>query len=266
MTDTNVSGGQVGADSSGATATAPAGNEGISGSSAQTTASGPDAGATTESFYDPKSIEHSPELQLLAKQLQGSYTKRMQEMATHRPKIEAYDRFSKDPMGTMRELAQQYGWQLVQAGDKQNPNEPWNPQSWDDVMVKAKQEVLKEMRPVFDEVKSLKKQNVESYLDSHYSDWRTYEDAMMTKLQAHPSLVSDPDSLYRLAVPSEVWEARATKAAMKKLQATQDNAQVSGGTTTKQTTTKPSGPMTFSQSVENAKRVLAEKGIRGLAG
>lgn len=200
------------------------------------------------------------------KQMQASYTKRMQEMSSHRPKIEAYDRFLKDPMGTMREVAQTYGWQLVQAGQQQNPNEPWNPQSWDDVMAKAKQEVLKEMQPVFNEVKSLKKQNVESYLDSHFSDWRTYEDAMMETLQAHPSLVNDPDKLYRLAVPAEVWEARATKAAMKKLQTTQDNAQVSGGTTVKQTTTRPSGPMTFSQAAENARKILAGQGFKGLAG
>jgi hypothetical protein len=117
------------------------------------------------------------------------------------------------------------------------------------------------MQPVFNEVKSLKKQNIEARLDSQFPDWRTYEDAMMAKLQAHPSLVEDPDSLYRLAVPAEVWEARATKAAMQKLQATKDSAQVSGGTTTKQQTTKPSGPMTFSQAAEHAKKLLAERGL-----
>jgi len=219
-----------------------------------------------ESFFDPTSIAGKPELEAAYKQMQSSYTKRMQDMAKHRPKIEAYDRFEKDPMGVMQEVARQYGWNLVQ-GNAEDQSKEWTPQSWDDVMAKAKQEVLKEMRPVFNEVKTLKKQNIEARLDSQYPDWRTYEDAMMAKLQAHPSLVEDPDALYRLAVPSEIWEARATKAAMQRIKGASDNAQVSGGsTTTKQTTQEPTGPVSFDQAVEIARKRVAAQGLRRPAG
>lgn len=214
-----------------------------------------------ESFFDPASIQDKPELLAAYKQMQSSYTKRMQDFLKHKPKIEAYERFEKDPLGTLQQLAAQYGYQFVQRS-QDKADESWNPQSWDDVMAKAKQEVLKEMSPVFREVKELKKQNVESYLDTKYSDWRTYEAEMMDTLKAHPSLVSDPDKLYRLSVPMEVWEARATKAAMQKLKGATDHAQVSGGTTTKPTTQKPTGPMNFDAAVAEAHRRLAQQGFK----
>lgn len=265
MTDTNVQGGQAQADSTGTTAQAPVQGAGTSVGNGQTTGNGPDAGAM-ESFFDPASIADKPELQSAYKQMQASYTKRMQDFAKHRTKIDAYDRFEKDPLGTLRELATNYGWQLVQRGDK-DQSQDWNPQSWDDVMAKAKEEVLKEMRPVFNEVKTLKKQNIEARLDSQYPDWRTYEDAMMDKLRAHPSLVEDPDALYRLSVPSEIWEARATSKAMQKLKGASENAQVSGGsTTTKQTTQEPTGPVSFDQAVDIARKRIAAQGLRRPAG
>lgn len=263
MADTTVANGQAAADSSGTTANAPGSDAGASGSSQQTTGNGPDAGAI-ESFFDPASIAGKPELEAAYKQMQGSYTKRMQEFAKHRPKIDAYDRFERDPLGTIRELAQQFGWQLVQQG--KDPPKDWAPQSWDDVMAKAKEEVLKDMAPVFNEVKSLKKQNVETYLSTHYPDWKTYETEMMDTLREHPSLVGDPDKLYRLSVPDEVWRARATKEAMQRLKAATDNAQVSGGGTAKQTTQAPTGKLTFDQAVAFARTQLAKKGIRAPAG
>jgi hypothetical protein len=259
MTDTTATEGQAATDSAGTTVNAPNGTNGTSGSAAQTTGTGPVADAI-DSFFDPASIAGKPELEAAYKQMQGSYTKRMQDIAKHRPKIEAYERFEKDPVGTLKQLAQSYGYQFVQAGENQPKD--WAPQSWDDVMAKAKEEVLKEMRPVFNEVKSLKKQNVESYLDTHFSDWRTYESEMMETLQAHPSLVNSPDKLYRLSVPDQVWEARATKAAMQRLKGATDNAQVSGGTTVKQTSTVPTGPLSFNQAVEVAKSRLAAQGLK----
>lgn len=264
MTDTTASNGQAAADSSGTTAQAPAGSNGSTGSTAQTTGHGPAADAG-DSFFDPASIAGKPELEAAYKQMQGSYTKKMQDFAKHRPKIDAYDAFERDPLGTMQRIAQQYGYQFVQAG-KDQPKD-WAPQSWDDVMARAKEEVLKEMRPVFNEVKSLKQQNVETYLNTHHPDWKTYETEMMDTLKEHPSLVSDPDKLYRLSVPMEVWQARATKEALQKLQARTDNAQVSGGnTTTRQTTQEPTGPLSFNQAVEVARSRLQQRGVKRPAG
>lgn len=259
MAGTEVTEGQAGADSVGTTADAPGGNEGSSVGSAQTTGNGPGADAI-ESFFDPASIQDKPELLAAYKQMQASYTKRMQDMARHRTKIDAYDRFERDPMGTMQQLAAQYGFQLVQRGQDQPKD--WNPQSWDEVMAEAEKRVLQKMQPVLGELKELKKQNIETYLDSKYTDWRTYETDMMDLLKEHPSLVKDPDKLYRLAVPSEVLEARAAKAALQKLRGTSDNAQVSGGTTTKQTTTEPTGPLSFEQAVEVARQRLQRQGVK----
>lgn len=260
MAEPGVTGGQVAPESVGTTGNAPEGNAGTSVGTVQTTGNGPDASAM-ESFFDPTSITGKPELEAAYKQMQGSYTKRMQEMAKHRPKIEAYERFEQDPIGTLRQLAGQYGYQFVQAGENQPKD--WNPQSWDDVMAKAKQEVMKEMQPVFNEVKTLKKQNIETYLDTNHSDWRTYEDSMMENLRAHPTLVQDPDRLYRMSVPPEVLEAKAIAKAMQKLKGSQDHAQVSGGATSKQTVQAPTGPLTFDQAVEVAKQRLAGRRAAG---
>lgn len=263
MTESTQTAGQANADSgNGTTAQAP-GATAQTGAQAQTTGNGSDAAATVESFFDPASIADKPELLAAYKQMQGSYTKRMQEFASHRQKVDAFDRFQANPIETMRQVAAQYGYQFVQGAPQGDKPEDFTPQTWDDVLNQAKKVVLKEMEPVFNEVRSLKKQNVETYLDSKFPDWRTYETEMMGLLKDHPSLVHDPERLYRNAVPPEVLEARATKAAMQKLQAKTDNAQVSGSQATSQTTTSTrTGPVTFDQAVEMARSKLAGLGMK----
>jgi oligoendopeptidase F len=262
MANTNGTNGQANPDSNGATGAAPEGTEGESGSTVLTTGNGPDTGA--ESFFDPSSIQDKPELLTAYKQMQSAWTKKLQGVKAHQQKIDAYDRFSSDPVNTIKQIAAQYGLNVIQPGDAA-PEQEFK--SWDDVKQHFFKEFKKEMQPVFNEVNNLKKQNVETYLDSHYSDWRTYEDAMMETLRDHPSLVRDPDKLYRISVPNEVWESRATKAAMAKLKSAGANAQISGNnSTTRQTSQEPTGPLTFDQAVEVAKKRLAAKGIRGVAG
>ena len=263
MADPVGNNGQAPADSEGTTATAPVTTDGGSGSTVQATASGPVTSAE-ESFFDPSSVIGTP-LEQAYKQMQGAWTKKLQGVKQHQSKIDAFDSFQRDPVNTMQQLAKQYGYQLVQPG-ADSPKD-FNPQSWDDVMAQAKKEVLKDLQPVFGELRDLKKQNVEGYLDNNHPDWRTYEDNMMETLQKHPSLVKDPDALYRASVPSEVWEARATQKAMQKLKTAGQNSQISGGTTTtRPTQQEPTGPLSFNQAVEVAKKRLASKGIRGAAG
>jgi hypothetical protein len=266
MTGTNGAGGQAAADPSGTTAQAPAGGDVTSGSSPQTTGNGPDGGAL-DSFFDPTSIQDKPELMAAYKQMQGSYTKRMQDFAKHRSKIDAYDAFERDPVGTMRQLATQYGLQVVQPGqESQSPQQEF--QSWDDVEKHFFDKFQKKLlNPVVNEVKNLKKQSIEMQLDKDFPDWRTYEADMMDTLREHPSLVNNPAALYRLSVPPEVLEARATKAAMQKLRGAAENGSVSGASgTTKQTTQEPTGPLNFNQAVEVAKKRLAQQGLKGPAG
>lgn len=226
-----------------------------------TTAQGTDSGQV-ESFFDPKSIEHSPELQAAYKQMQGKWTKEMQRVKEGKSKIEAYDSFLSNPVESMRQLAQQYGWNLVQGDPNAKPDDQ-TPQTWDEVYERAKKAVMDELKPVLGEVRQLKQQNVEQYLDTKYSDWRQYEDEMLGTLKEHPSLAHDPDKLYRLSVPPEVLEARAMAAAMNKLKG--NGAQLSGtGTTTNQPSTSelPKVGSSFNEHVEFAKKKLAAEGIR----
>lgn len=253
MADTDDTNGQVDADSTGTTDSTTTGSE----STTQTTGNGPDA---AELFFDPKSIEGKPELQAAFKQMQGQFTKRMQSVSASQQKIDLYDRFTSNPVEMLKQMAVQYGMNIVERG-KDQPQD-WNPQSWEDVMARAKDEVRKDMTPVFNELKNLKKQTVEGQLDKLHPDWRTYEADMMDTLKTHPSLVNDPDKLYRLSVPDEVWQARATKAAMEKIQGKTAQSQVSGGKTTKQVSQEPSGPLTFEQSVQVARQRLAAQGIK----
>lgn len=258
MADPVGTGGQAAPDSSGTTGNAPTQTNGGSGSTAQTTGNGPVA-SVEESFFDPASIQDKPELLAAYKQMQGSYTKAMQKAKGYEPQVQAYNQFIADPVGTMQRIASQYGQRVIPIGDEQPKD--FNPTSWDDVRDHFFKEFKKEMAPVFNEVRDLKKQNVETYLDSNFPDWRDYEDAMMATLQANPTLVRDPEKLYRASVPEHVLESRYTAKAMAKLKAGAANAQVSGGTTTTRPTQQtPTGPLTFNQAVEVAKQKLAARG------
>ena len=114
---------------------------------------------------------------------------------------------------------------------------------------------------MFGEMRDMKRRNIEQYLDTNHSDWRTYEDQMMENLQAHPTFVNDPDLLYRVSVPSDVLEARANQRALDKIQGTTSNRTQGQSTTTQQSTGKPKKAMTFNEAVEHAKGELKRQGI-----
>jgi hypothetical protein len=264
--------GQVAAtDPTGTTDATPGSDDGQSISTDQTTSDGPDAGAKDESFFDPKSIEHSPELMQAYKQMQGNFSKKMQGIRDSRQKIDAYDAAMRDPQGTARQLAAQLGMTVVDGQPQPVGGEEFKPQSWEDVVTHVTEQVREEMSqqyaPLVGEVKNLKQQNIEQYLDGNYSDWRTYESEMIGTLQKHPSMANDPDTLYRLSVPTEVMEARATERALKKLKGGVDAGAV-GGTkkATQQTSTQPTGPLSFDEAVKFAKGQLASRGITGSVG
>lgn len=225
---------------------------------ANQTTSGPDS----ETFFDPKDIPE--ELLPAYKQMQGAFTKRMTEAANHRNKIAAYDEFAKDPLGTMKKLSQQYGYALVEGAPK---DKDFNPQTWDDVINKtkdeARSEVLKELQPVLDQVKTMRRNSVETQLNDIDPQWRVYEDQMMETLETHPSLVNDPEKLYRISVPDDVYEKKAYEKALKKINSKASEGQMSGGSrTNKKPSDKPSGPLSFDQAVDAAKAQLASEGIR----
>jgi len=267
MAEPEVTEGQADSGLEGATATAPGGESGQPVSTGQTTGNGPDTTAE-DSFFDPKTVpaEQMPAFKLM----QAAYTKKTQSIAAQRQKINAYEQFERDPHGTMQQIAQAYGYQLVQRGQQPNGNEKWEPQTWDDVMSRAKQEakaeIMKEfapaLRPVFDEVKNLRKVNIEKSLDEIDPQWKLYEDDMMSALQKYPTLAYEPETLYRMSVPKDYLEARAMKQAMEKLKGRANSAQISGGSTTTQKPSQARTASNFAEAVEIAKRQLAEKGLR----
>lgn len=260
--------GQATSDPKGTTAAAPTGAQGQSAASTQTTGNG-SGGGDVESFFDPKSIAGKPELESAYKQMQGKFTKELTRFKEGKKKAEAYDAFVSNPGESLQKLANQLGYNLVQR-DPNAKDDPANqaPKTWQDVYSRAKQEVLKELQPVLGEVRQLKQQNVEQYLDNHHADWRTFEGEMLETLQAHPSLALDPDKLYRLSVPEEVLEARAHKAALVKLKGSSDAGQVSGATATRQIATDevPKKGSSFNDFVNYAKAKLKSQGMNGLGG
>jgi hypothetical protein len=228
-------------------------------------------------FFDPKEIP--PELQPAYKQMQRAFTKKTQEIAKARGKVEAYDAFERDPVGSLQRIAGQMGYSLSRAEakalqDQQSKGDDlsdWQPQTWQEVLVKAEERAVARIRqeqqgqfePVLNEIKGLRRNQIEKVLDDEVPEWRQYEDEMSTLLQDHPSLIKDPVRLARLAIPDEVWQSKAMQAAMKRLQSKTSSAQTSSGSTTRQEpSAKPKGNMTFQQAYEQAKKQLGSgKGV-----
>jgi hypothetical protein len=240
-------------------------SEGQSVTSNQTTGNGSE-GEAIESFFDPKTIEGKPELQAAYRQMQGEFTKRLQGVQSHQSKIDAYDAFERDPQGTIERLSKQYGYDFVQSDPNQDGDSK-PPKTWDDVYAIAEERALiklrKEFAPLTNEVQDLKRKGVESQLDATHPDWRTYEGRMVDTLKAHPSMANDPDALYRMSLPPELLEQRATKAALAKLKGEGASSEVSGNQTTSiTTTTEPTGRLTIDQAVKFAREKLAAQGIK----
>ncbi len=261
MADPEATGGEAGTEPTGTTVSATDGQaNGQSGAPVQTAGNGTDQGG--ESFFDYEKIRGKPELEAAYKEMQGAFTKKNDVFAKGKDKISHYDNFMSNPIDTMRQLAQQYGYQMVQGELKSEDGTPKSFENWDQVMDEAERRVMEKMQPMFGELQTLKKQGVEQALDSSFPDWRTYQDSMMENLQAHPTLVNDHKKLYQMSVPAEVLEARSMKAALAKIQGTTDSGTVQGQSTTTQQATAPKAAKSFDEAVTIARASLASKGMK----
>lgn len=218
-------------------------------------------GSEELTFFDPETIKGHPELEPAYKQMQAAFIKKTQSIAADRKKIDAYNAFESNPMAMLQNLAQQYGYQLspYQQQQMQQAKQEFEPQTWDDVLKaaeeRAEKRVMERFAPVINKVESLQQKNIETYLDTTHPDWRTYEDEMTRVVKSHPTLAKDPDLLYEMALPPKVREARATKAALAKIQAGNGAAQISGGSSTnKQVSDAPKKGLTFAEAYAFAKR------------
>lgn len=263
--------GQPGGTAAATTQTGTGDGQGQPAATAKTTTTSGTGAASGEedTFFDPKDLP--PELMPAYKGMQKAFSKKMEAVSQNRQKVESYDRFMKDPLTEIQAMASRMGYKLTRADAAAiaenatgGNGKDWEPQTWGEVMQRAKEEVLKELSPVFNELQSIKKSNLERMLDDSAPDWREHEEEMVALLKEHPTLAKDPVKLYRLALPPEILETRATQAALKKLQQKTDASKVGGTSTTKQAPPQmPSGSVSFNEAVEFAKRKLAEQGIRG---
>jgi hypothetical protein len=244
------------------TEVAPEGSEG------QPTVETTPQGTQEQTFFDPKTVPD--ELLPAYKNMQRAFSKKMEEASANKQKVEAYDAFTADPVGQMQRYAQQYGYQLTRAEAAQQlqnqENQNWEPQSWDEVLGRAKdmatQELMEKFGPVLQEVQSIKKTSIERELSEIDPTWQQYEGDMKQLMQTHPTLANDAVLLYKMAVPEEVAQSRATQAALAKLEAKGKSAQVSGGSTTnKHPETTPNKAMSFDDAVKFARKQMAEDGI-----
>ena len=229
----------------------------------------PKQDTTEETFTDPKDLPE--ELQSHFKRMQKSFTKKMQSVKQIADKAKMVDDFNRDPVGTMSKLAQQYGYTLSKPGQNSETGgqgtTDWQPKTWDEVEQKiaekakkeAAQEILEKLGPVFDEVRNVKKSKIESILDEEVPEWREYEEDMVSMLSVHPTLANDPERLVRLAVPKEVIEGRAMQKALQRMKEKGEAAKLGGGSKVKQPVEAKVGKkLSFSESVDEAKRILAQ--------
>uniref|UniRef100_A0A6M3IGW4 Uncharacterized protein n=1 Tax=viral metagenome TaxID=1070528 RepID=A0A6M3IGW4_9ZZZZ len=272
---TGTEAGQTGKAPEGTTKPAPKSGEGkpgkVSEGKAAETAGPPKE--TEEAFFDPKDLD--PSLMPAYKNMQRAFSKKMDVLSKDRQKVDAFNQFETDPVGTMQRMAQRMGYRLTRAeaaeavatGKEPGQSQDWNPQSWQEVMDKftgaAEERILQKLGPIVNQVQEMRKTNIEKLLDDSCPEWRTYEDEMKGNIQAHPSLVNDPVKLYRLSVPPEVLESRAVQSALKKLESKVRGSEVSGTSkTTKHQATGFGEVKSFDDAVKAAQRKLAEQGIR----
>lgn len=231
-----------------------------------------DDGLQGDTVFDPAEFKRltenlDPEIlkQVTALQtgLQGAYTKKFQSISNDRQKIEAFDAFNADPVATIKQMAQQYG---VSLGDSPTPDGEgeFDPQNWGDVFAKVKDVIMKDLSPVLNEVQNIKRTSIEKQLLELDPGYKQYEDKMLANIKEYPNLVNNPAALYRLSVPQEVLESRATQAALAKMQKKVDSGRVSGNTATTKTTTSglPDKALTFQEAVSAAKKKLKDEGLK----
>lgn len=258
------------------TATAPNAEEGqakIQGSAGDGQATGTQA---EDTFFDPSKLPE--ELKATYKQMQAAYTKKTMALAAQRPKIEAYDQFMRDPVASLQQMATQYGFSLTKGearamlnqqeqtpAKKQQQQTPqdWQPQSWQEVVDRIRQEALESVRaefqPLVNQVQKVHARNIEAQLSKIDPQWKLYEDEMRSNLSRHPTLVEDVAMLYRLSVPEEVYTSRAVQAAIRKMEEKGQAAKMGGKTETSKATPALRKAKTFEEAYEIAKEQLAQR-------
>jgi hypothetical protein len=221
-----------------------------------------------DSFFDPSKLPD--ELKGVYKQMQAAYTKKTQTLAQQRQKVEAYDAFMQDPISNMQRVAGQYGMTLTRAQAQAavqaqaETESEWQPKTWDDVLSKAEErameKIMQKLGPVVQNVQAMQAGNIENQLNTIDPNWRIYEEDMRGTIQRHPTLVNDVSLLYRMSVPEDVYTGRAVQQALKKFENKARSATVGSKSDTPRSAPAFRKVGSFSEAVEEAKRMLSEHG------
>ena len=239
------------------------------------------APSDTEDAFDlsqvPEEIRPQVEaaVKLTEKQLKANYTKKTQEIAKQRHKVEAYDAFESNPVETMKQMADRYGFQLNPKGAPAKPSnggaepdsefftENWQPPSWkhvgdgiDQRINTALSQFMEKIQPVFQNLQQLTTKSIEGQLSEIDPDWKLYEDDMTSNLKAHPTLAKDVSKLYRMSVPDDVLETRATQKALKRFEEKARSAKVGSKSTVQSSTASGNKVNSFQDAVSEAKRKI----------
>lgn len=238
-----------------------------------------------ESFTDFNAIPEDvrANLEPFYKKMQADYTRKTQKLSKaqkeHLQKVQAYDQFMNNPLDNIMRMAQQYGLQFTPAGQpiqekQQAVAQDWTPNTWEEVFRKSAEyleprfkEMLSEtVRPYQEEIAALKAElgtqrasRIEQQFNKIDPNWRQYEDDMRELLEEHPSLAKDPLKLYRLAVPEDVYKARATQEAIKSLEAKTQAAKIETSGKSKPSAPARTGPISFQEAFELAKQQIGRK-------
>jgi hypothetical protein len=222
--------------------------------------------------------EHRPYVESLLKererQMMAAYTRKTQDIAKEKQKIDAYNMFEKAPEATIRQIAQQMGFDVVPRG-QQVQAQPgmvdtanWEPQTWDEVLVKAKEQaresLMAEIRPLLEplyaNLQQVKSQGIENQLSQIDENWRIYEDEIKSNMEfIKPDLLKTAEGikkLYRMSVPDDVFTSKATQAAIKQYEQKVKSAQIESKSKVNKTSPSIGKINSYDDAVKAAKKAL----------
>jgi hypothetical protein len=214
------------------------------------------------------------------KEMQAAFTRKTQAIATDRQKIELIKQFEANPAEMIKKIAPNYGltvspaYNAPQQGEQyQNPGQQpvdWNnyePQTWNELRSNIKEDTINEvleklspiLQPLIQTLGETKSQAIEQQLGQIDSNWKIYEDDIKANMAyIKPELLKTPDGiakLYRMSVPQDVLDERATQIALKKYQDKAKSAAIDSNSKSKNTTTPPlSGKLSWNEAYQEAKR------------
>ena len=218
--------------------------------------------------------------------MQGAFTKKAQDLAkqrqAHTQKVQAYDQFMANPVENIMRMGAQYGLHLTPAQAQQVANQQqqaavnpeWTPNTWEEVFAKSGEFVkptieslLKEhltpyqqkIAALEQEISEVRASKVKKQLNEIDPNWQMYEDEMRQVLEQIPQLANDIPKLYKLAVPQEVLESKATQAALRRYEEKVQAAKVESSGSTKQSGPVKPGKMSFDEAFQAAKRTIRSK-------